>query len=50
MNNPDIKGKKVLLHICCAPCTINALKTLREEGADMQGYFYNPNIHPLNVQ
>ena len=47
MNNPEIKGKKVLLHICCAPCTIFTLKALREEGADVQGYFYNPNIHPL---
>ncbi len=37
---------KVLLHICCAPCTIYPLKVLRAEGHDVQGYFYNPNIHP----
>lgn len=37
---------KVLLHICCAPCTIYPLKVLREEGHDVRGYFYNPNIHP----
>ncbi len=37
---------KVLLHICCAPCTIYPLKHLRSEGAHVMGYFYNPNIHP----
>ncbi len=36
----------VLLHICCGPCTGYTLKTLREEGHNIQGYFYNPNIHP----
>lgn len=37
---------KVLLHICCAPCTLYTLKQLRADGVDVQGYFYNPNIHP----
>jgi len=37
---------KVLLHICCAPCSIYVLRQLRNEGADVLGYFYNPNIHP----
>jgi predicted adenine nucleotide alpha hydrolase (AANH) superfamily ATPase len=37
---------KVLLHICCAPCTVYPLKVLRAEGHEVQGYFYNPNIHP----
>ena len=37
----------MLLHICCAPCTIFPLKTLREQGIDPLGYFYNPNIHPF---
>lgn len=37
---------KVLLHICCAPCTIYPLKVLRAEGHEVTGYFYNPNIHP----
>lgn len=36
----------VLLHICCAPCAIYPLKVLRKEGKDVQGLFYNPNIHP----
>lgn len=42
----EIKDKKVLLHICCAPCSIHTLKELRKEGAEVSGYFYNPNIHP----
>ena len=37
---------KVLLHICCAPCTIYSLKTLRAESRDVVGFFYNHNIHP----
>jgi predicted adenine nucleotide alpha hydrolase (AANH) superfamily ATPase len=37
---------KVLLHICCAPCSIYPLRQLRGEGAEVVGYFYNPNIHP----
>jgi predicted adenine nucleotide alpha hydrolase (AANH) superfamily ATPase len=37
---------KLLLHICCAPCTIYPLKHLREQGMDIHGFFYNPNIHP----
>ena len=39
-------AKRVLLHICCAPCSIYPLKRLRMDGADVSGYFYNPNIHP----
>jgi epoxyqueuosine reductase len=37
---------KILLHICCAPCTIYPLRILRDEGNNVQGLFYNPNIHP----
>ncbi|MDP2992656.1 MAG: epoxyqueuosine reductase QueH [Deltaproteobacteria bacterium] len=36
----------LLLHICCAPCTIYPLKVLRGEGMRITGFFYNPNIHP----
>ena len=36
-----------LLHVCCAPCAIGALKALRAEGINPQGFFHNPNIHPL---
>ena len=38
---------KLLLHICCAPCTIYPLQTLQNQGFQVNGYFYNPNIHPF---
>jgi predicted adenine nucleotide alpha hydrolase (AANH) superfamily ATPase len=36
----------ILMHICCGPCSIYPIKSLREAGHDLRGYFYNPNIHP----
>ena len=38
---------KLLLHICCAPCSNMCIETLRLEGLDPQGFWYNPNIHPF---
>ena len=38
---------KILLHVCCGPCTLYPLKVLREQGHQVEGYFYNPNIHPF---
>lgn len=38
---------KVLMHICCAPCSIACIKQLREEGVEPTGFWYNPNIHPM---
>ena len=37
---------KLLLHICCAPCSIMCIKKLREEDIDVTGFWYNTNIHP----
>ena len=37
---------KVLLHICCANCAIYPIKTIREKGLDVMGFFYRHNIHP----
>jgi epoxyqueuosine reductase len=37
---------KLLMHICCGPCTIYPLKELRTQGHEVTGVFYNPNIHP----
>jgi predicted adenine nucleotide alpha hydrolase (AANH) superfamily ATPase len=37
---------KALIHICCANCLIYPLKALHEEGWEVMGFFYNPNIHP----
>ena len=38
---------KTLLHICCAPCANQPIETLREEGVEVTGFWYNPNIHPF---
>ena len=37
---------KILLHICCANCAIYPVKTLQEEGHNLTGFWFNPNIHP----
>ena len=37
---------KVVLHICCGVCGVGALERLIDEGHQITGYFYNPNIHP----
>ncbi|MBU2550182.1 MAG: epoxyqueuosine reductase QueH [Proteobacteria bacterium] len=37
---------KILLHICCGPCGIYPVQTLRRDGHEVMGFFYNPNIHP----
>lgn len=39
---------KILLHICCAPCAIYAVNRLREKNLTLDGFFYNPNIHPAS--
>ncbi len=36
----------ILIHICCGPCVLYPLKVLREEGFQVTGFFFNPNIHP----
>ncbi len=38
---------KTLLHICCAPCANACIDALRQEGVDVTGFWYNPNIHPF---
>ena len=37
---------KILLHICCGVCAAGVARTLTEEGHQVIGFFYNPNIHP----
>ena len=37
---------KLLLHTCCAPCSVYCVSTLQKEKIDITSYFYNPNIHP----
>ena len=37
---------KLLLHMCCAPCSIYPLEQLQNKNFDVMGLYYNPNIHP----
>ena len=38
---------RILLHVCCGPCSIRVIQILMEQGHSVTGLFYNPNIHPL---
>lgn len=38
---------KLLLHICCAICIAAPIRKLKENGINITGYVYNPNIHPF---
>lgn len=37
---------KLLLHTCCAPCSVYCIEELRTEKIEPTVYWYNPNIHP----
>ena len=37
---------KLLLHTCCAPCSVHCIDSLRAEGIEPTLFWYNPNIHP----
>ena len=36
----------LLLHTCCAPCSVYCIDSLRKENIEPTVYWYNPNIHP----
>ncbi len=38
----------ILLHICCAPCAIYPVESLKKAGHKLAGFFYNPNIQPYS--
>ncbi|MBQ2695441.1 epoxyqueuosine reductase QueH [Candidatus Saccharibacteria bacterium] len=42
MKNP----KKVLMHTCCAPCSVYCIDSLRNENIEPTLFWFNPNIHP----
>ncbi len=39
-------AQRILLHICCGPCSIYPVKRLQDQGLEVIGLYYNPNIHP----
>ena len=38
---------RMLLHICCGPCATATVEHWRDKGPRVEGFFFNPNIHPL---
>ena len=36
---------KLLMHTCCAPCSVYCIEYLRNEKIEPTLYWYNPNIH-----
>ena len=41
------KTMKIVLHICCGVCAAGVVERLTSEGHEVHGFFYNPNIHPI---
>ena len=39
---------KVLIHICCGPCSIYPVETITASGLEVMGFFYRHNIHPYS--
>jgi len=37
---------KLLMHICCANCSLYPLKSLLAKDVEVRGLWFNPNIHP----
>ena len=37
---------KLLMHTCCAPCSVYCIESLRQEQIEPTLYWFNPNIHP----
>jgi len=38
--------QKLLVHVCCGPCSLHVLQMLQTDFA-VSGFFYNPNIQPF---
>ena len=39
---------RILLHVCCGPCSLMPIVHLRDEGWEPTAFFFNPNIHPAD--
>ena len=46
-NDCTSKNPRILMHTCCAPCSVYCIDTLRAEGTEPVSFWYNPNIHPF---
>lgn len=38
---------KLIMHSCCAPCSLKCVDELRNQGIEPTLFWYNPNIHPF---
>lgn len=38
---------RILLHVCCAPCSTAVVERLQKQGYDLKLFFSNSNIHPI---
>ena len=41
-----VNKMKLLMHTCCAPCSVYCIDELRNEDIEPTVYWFNPNIHP----
>jgi predicted adenine nucleotide alpha hydrolase (AANH) superfamily ATPase len=39
--------KSVLVHVCCAHCAAYTVEHWRRQDFNVEGFWYNPNIHPF---
>ena len=44
----EAHGRRLLLHICCGPCSTYPIRHLRDQGFSVTGLWYNPNVHPYS--
>ncbi|MBR4597551.1 MAG: epoxyqueuosine reductase QueH [Opitutales bacterium] len=44
--NPPFAERKILLHACCAPCSLAILECLLQNGFEPVVFYFNPNIFP----
>ncbi len=42
------KDRRLLLHVCCAPCGTYSVQRFGELGFSVSGLWYNPNVQPFS--
>ncbi|MBI5587998.1 MAG: epoxyqueuosine reductase QueH [Deltaproteobacteria bacterium] len=43
-----VSRPRMLVHMCCGPCSIIPLKAALRGKCEVWGFFHNPNIHPYS--
>lgn len=39
---------KILIHLCCGPCSIYPVDAIKAKGFEVMGFYYRHNIHPYS--